>query len=59
VAYALRQQGVRGQFKEAGARGAALAIVIGPDEVAEGEVVVRDMKDGAERRVPVDQLPGS
>jgi histidyl-tRNA synthetase len=59
VAYALRQQGVRGQFKEAGARGAALAIVIGPDEVAEGQVVVRDMKDGAERRVPVDQLPGS
>lgn len=59
VAYALRQQGVRGQFKEAGARGAARTIVIGPDEVAEGVVVVRDMTEGTERRVALDELPGS
>jgi histidyl-tRNA synthetase len=59
VAYALRQQGVRGQFKEAGARGAARTVVVGPDEVAEGVVVVRDMTEGTERRVAFDELPGS
>jgi histidyl-tRNA synthetase len=59
VAYALRQQGVRGQFKEAGARGAARTVVVGPDEVADGVVVVRDMTEGTERRVAFDELPGS
>jgi len=59
AAYAFRQQGVGRQFKEADARGAAHAIVIGPDEVAAGVVVVREMKSGTERRLAVDELPGT
>jgi histidyl-tRNA synthetase len=56
VAYAFRQQGVGKQFKEADARGAARVIVIGPDEVAEGVAVVREMQSGEEKRIPLDAL---
>ncbi len=56
VLYALRPAGVGKQFKEAGQRGARRTIVIGPDEVAEGVVVVREMATGEERRVPPDTV---
>jgi histidyl-tRNA synthetase len=59
TAYAFRQQGVGRQFKEAHARGATYAVVIGPDEVAAGAVVVREMESGTERRVALDELPGT
>ncbi|MGH7483689.1 MAG: ATP phosphoribosyltransferase regulatory subunit, partial [Longimicrobiales bacterium] len=49
--YTLRATGVGRQFKDASARGAARVVVIGPDEVAAGVVVVRDMASGEERRV--------
>ncbi|MBC8161575.1 MAG: histidine--tRNA ligase [Roseiflexaceae bacterium] len=39
------------QFKHADKRGIALAVVIGPDELARGEVVVRDMRSGEQRSV--------
>lgn len=57
VDYALAQQAVGKQFKSAAALGARATIVLGPDEVAEGVAVVRDMASGEERRVPLDRLP--
>jgi histidyl-tRNA synthetase len=57
VAYALQHQGVGKQFKQASALGARRTIVLGPDEVRDGLVVVRDMESGEERRVPLDSLP--
>ncbi len=56
VAYTFRPSGVGRQFKDADARGAERVIVIGPDEVAEGIAIVREMGTGEERRVPLDEL---
>jgi histidyl-tRNA synthetase len=58
VSYALRAAGVGRQFKEANARGAERAIVLGPDEVRAGEAVVRVMASGEETRVALESLPG-
>src|SRR5690606_22397348 len=55
VAYSLRPSGVGRQFKDADARGAGRVIVLGPDEVAQGIAVVREMSTGEERRVPLDE----
>ncbi len=57
--YALRPVPVGKQFKEADARGARAVVVIGPDERARGEAVVRDMTAGEERRVPLAELLAS
>ncbi|MCH7562870.1 MAG: histidine--tRNA ligase [Gemmatimonadetes bacterium] len=56
VAYALREQGVAKQFKTAGALGAREVIVLGPDEVARGNAVVRVMASGEEREVSLEEL---
>ncbi|HEX7118930.1 MAG TPA: histidine--tRNA ligase [Longimicrobiales bacterium] len=56
VAYTLRPAGVGRQFKDADARGAERVLVLGPDEVAQGVAVVREMRTGEERRVPLDEL---
>ncbi|HEX6588507.1 MAG TPA: histidine--tRNA ligase [Longimicrobiales bacterium] len=56
VAYSLRDVGVGKQFKEAGARGAARALVLGPDEVARGEAVVKEMHSGVETRMSLAEL---
>jgi histidyl-tRNA synthetase len=48
VEYALKQQSVAKQLKLAAARSATWAVLIGPDERARGEVVVRTLADGAE-----------
>jgi histidyl-tRNA synthetase len=44
------------QLKLAGARGAHQAVVLGPDERAAGETLLRDLVSGAERRVALDGL---
>ncbi|MGH7502802.1 MAG: histidine--tRNA ligase [Longimicrobiales bacterium] len=59
VAYGLKPAGVAKQFKDANARGAARAIVIGPAEVAAGIVIVREMATGEERRIPIDEIAGA
>jgi histidyl-tRNA synthetase len=59
VAYTFREQSVKQQFKEAGARGARRTIVLGPDEVAQGFAVVRDMAAGQEERVALAELAGA
>ncbi len=54
VDYALRQQGVGKQLKAASALNARHAIILGPDELAAGQVVVRSMDSGEEERVDLN-----
>jgi histidyl-tRNA synthetase len=56
VEYALRHQGVGKQLKSASAANARSTIIIGPDEVAAGSVVVREMGSGEERQVSMEEL---
>jgi histidyl-tRNA synthetase len=56
VQYALREQAVKKQFTTAGNVGAREVIVLGPDEVARGCAVLRDMTSGAEREVSLKEL---
>jgi len=56
VLYGLRDQAVRKQFTSAGNAGATSVIVLGPDEVAKGRAVVRNMASGEEREVPLEEL---
>jgi histidyl-tRNA synthetase len=56
VIYALKEQSVRKQFSAAATAGAREVIVLGPEEIGRGLAVVRDMKSGAERQVPLDAL---
>src|SRR5213593_734068 len=52
----LRPAAIRKQLELAAARGAPRAIIVGPDERAAGEAVVRDLKAGTEERVPIAKL---
>jgi histidyl-tRNA synthetase len=56
--YALAPQAVGKQLKLAGSRGARVAIVIGPDDRARGEVMMKDLAANAQRGVPRDQVVG-
>src|SRR5688500_6659976 len=56
VDYAFRHQGVGKQFKTASALGARRTVVLGPDEVAQGVAVVKDMESGHESRIPLAEL---
>ena len=48
--------GVRKQLELASARGAARAVIIGPDERKDGLAVVRNLRAGTEAKVPLDKL---
>jgi len=56
VEYGLRHAAVRKQLELAAARGAARAVIIGPEERAEGLAVVRDLRTSTEAKVPIRQL---
>lgn len=56
VAYPLRDQAVRKQFKAAENEGAREVIILGPDEVGRGVCLLRDMKTGDEREVAIPAL---
>src|SRR5256714_2393878 len=56
VEYGLRPAAIRKQLELAAARGAPRAIIVGPDERAAGEVVLRDLKAGTEGRVALAEL---
>lgn len=56
VAYALKEQGVAKQMKAATRQGARAVLLIGPEEVERGCVVVRDMATGEERDLPLSDL---
>jgi histidyl-tRNA synthetase len=56
VEYGLRVTAIRKQLELAAARGAARAIIIGPDERQASEVVLRDLRAGTEERVALAEL---
>src|SRR6267142_1163027 len=56
VEYSLRHAAVRKQLELASARGAARAVIIGPEERAAEVVVVRDLRTGTEAHVPLRKL---
>jgi len=56
VEYGLRLQAVRKQLELAAARGAARAVLIGPDERRDGQAMVRDLRAGTEQRVGLAEL---
>ena len=49
---ALGDQALGKQFKLADARGVKAVVVVGPDDRARGEVVVKDLAEGSQRSVP-------
>jgi histidyl-tRNA synthetase len=51
VEYALTPQAVGKQLKLANARGARVAVVVGPDDRARGEVVVKDLRGKGQESV--------
>ena len=53
VEYALSPQAVGKQLKLADARNARLAAVLGPDERARGEIVIKDLRSGSQETVPL------
>jgi histidyl-tRNA synthetase len=59
VSYALREQSVGKQMKAAGREGAREVLILGPDELARGCVVARDMGSGTEREVELTDLGGA
>ncbi|HEU5169305.1 MAG TPA: histidine--tRNA ligase, partial [Gemmatimonadales bacterium] len=54
VEYPLAYQALGKQLRQADARGARFAIVLGPDERARGEVMVKDLRAKAQEPVPRD-----
>jgi histidyl-tRNA synthetase len=56
VEYALGTQAVGKQLKLADARGARVAVVIGPDDRARGEVMVKDLRGKGQEAVPRDRV---
>ena len=53
VEYGLSPQSVGKQLGLANDRGARLALVIGPDERARGEVVLKDLRTGSQEAIPL------
>jgi histidyl-tRNA synthetase len=56
VAYGFKTGGVAKQFKDADARGARRVVVIGPTEVEAGVVIVREMANGTEERIKLEDF---
>ena len=53
VEHALSAQAVGKQLKLADARNAPVAVVVGPDERARGEIVLKDLRTGSQEVVPL------
>jgi len=56
VEFALKKQALGKQLELAAARGARAAVVLGPEERAAGQAVVRTLATGAERRANLAEL---
>ncbi len=56
VSYNFKTGSIGKQFKDADARGARRVIVLGPDEVAAGVGVVKEMSSGSEAKVKLDEI---
>ena len=46
----------KAQFKRAGQFGAQFAVIVGEDEVAKGQVSIKNLDDQTQLTVPMDQL---
>ena len=57
VVTALQPDKLGKQFKEADQKGVPYALVLGPDELARGEVVVKNLRSGEQQSVPRNQVP--
>jgi len=53
VEYVLNRQPVGKQLNLANDRNARLAIVVGPDERARGEIVIKDLRTGSQETIPL------
>jgi histidyl-tRNA synthetase len=56
VEYSLSPQAVGKQLKLADSRSARLAVVVGPDERARGEVVLKDLRSGSQESVSAQSI---
>jgi len=56
VAYGLKEQAVGKQMKAASREGARTVLVLGPEELANGVVMARDMTSGDQREIPIAEL---
>ena len=50
---------LKAQMRQAGTKGAAYVAILGGDELAKGEVTLRDLADHSERRLPLGGLAGA
>jgi len=50
------ERSLKAQMREANRKGAWFSVVIGENELAAGEIALRDMRAGAEERLPLDSL---
>jgi histidyl-tRNA synthetase len=48
---------IKSQFKKADASGARFAMVFGPDELAQGSVTLKDLRQGEQQQLPLQGLP--
>ncbi len=55
---AFDQRGLRSQLREANKRDARYTIILGQDEIKTGQAMVRDMTQGEQERVPLQELVG-
>lgn len=58
VAFDFQGRSVGRQFKAATQCGAHRAVIVGPDELARGEIVVHDLGTGEERTMAIEELTG-
>ncbi|HVL65610.1 MAG TPA: histidine--tRNA ligase [Actinomycetota bacterium] len=49
-------RGMKGQMKDADRSGAHFAAILGSDEIAAGEVTLKDLEAGAQERVPIAEI---
>ena len=54
----LAGRGMKGQMKDASRSGARFAVIVGDDELAAGEVTLRDLDSREQERCSLDDLPG-
>lgn len=53
------RDGLRKQLREASRCGARFSVIIGPDEVRDGSISIKDMGTGDQDRVPIDGIVGA
>ena len=59
VEYGYKAGSVKKQMSRASKLGAKITLILGPDEVARGEVVEKCMESGEEKKIPLSAILGS